>query len=91
MTQCPECGDDTSLYECGECGVDHCVDCRLPDEHTCEPPETTTEADGRTAILGLSGKQWGAVVVLWFATVGSNPDITTAAGMVVPLSVLWPL
>lgn len=89
MAQCPSCGDDVeNLYECGECGVDHCVDCRLPDEHDCEPSETTSEAAGGMSLIGFSAKQWAVVVIWWVLAVVGNPAINSAAGMVAALVVI---
>lgn len=36
MPTCPACEDNVeTLYDCRQCGGSFCVDCRLPDEHSC--------------------------------------------------------
>lgn len=90
MTECPECGEETSLYECGDCGLAHCVDCRLPENHTCDSPDPTeTEAGGPLEFIGFNMKQWAAVVILWAFSVAGNPTINSAAGMVGAFIGMW--
>jgi len=82
MPPCPTCGVDTTLYECPECGVEHCVDHRLADTHNCDPD--TDQSSGLTVptLIGFSGKQWAAVILWWLFTIVGSPSIQSLAGIV---------
>lgn len=68
---CPSCDAAVdNLYECPECGHEHCVDCRLPDAHVCEPAtavaDTTSDTEALTRrYAGLTPLQWLAVPAVW--------------------------
>ena len=70
--QCPACERTVeNTYECPECDRPHCVDCRLPDAHDCQPPadaeDASSDPDGDTRrYAGLTPLQWLAVPLVWF-------------------------
>lgn len=42
---CPNCTAEVdTMYDCPDCGHEYCVDCRTPDQHSCESGNTTTES-----------------------------------------------
>lgn len=80
---CPSCERTVeNTYACPECDRQHCVECRLPDAHGCEPAPADSDADvvtggasGRYA--GLTPLQWLVVpAVLFLARAGGAPDGT---------------
>ena len=76
MQQCPSCSENVeNLYDCPNCSVNHCVDCRLPDEHNCEPPQTKseTESDDPKELVGFSAWQWTATFIWTFLVLIGGP------------------
>jgi len=78
---CPSCDASVeNLYACPDCDREHCVDCRLPAAHDCEPPEpaadTSSDSDSVTRRwAGLTPLQWLAVpVVALLARAGGTPE-----------------
>ena len=84
METCPSCGEQAnSLYECHDCKQGHCVECRLPESHDCEPVAAAPTESGEK-----SGFRWyhhTIAIVLGASTAFRNTagsDLNLIAGLV---------
>lgn len=73
---CPECGTTPeNTYECPDCDVAHCVECRRPQDHECTQT-VTEEPTGLDQPFGAM--KHGVALLIAFATVAPTSYASNA-------------